>query len=204
LGGIIRRMTDPLSRRHVLATGALAASGFLTLDLAHARAPLSPTPQCHDGDAATLRQTDGPFFKPSSPERADLIEPGMAGQPIELAGFVLTRGCKPVPGALVDLWQADDTGAYDNTGFRLRGHRFADSEGRYRFRTIVPAVYTGRTRHFHVKVQPKGGRILTTQLYFPDEPQNRNDSLFRRELLMRTARIEGSLAGRFDFVLDAG
>src|ERR1044071_3526321 len=176
-------MTDHLSRRHVLATGALA--GFLTLDLAHAQAPLSPTPQCHDGDAATLRQTDGPFFKPSSPERADLIAPGMAGQRIELVGFVLTRGCRAVPGALVDLWQADDTGAYDNTGFRLRGHQFADSEGRYRFRTIVPAVYTGRTRHFHVKVQPKGGRILTTQLYFPDEPENRNDGLFRRELLLR-------------------
>jgi protocatechuate 3,4-dioxygenase beta subunit len=195
-------MTNDVTRRHILATGALTASGFLRLDLAHAQAPLKPTPECHDGDAATLRQTDGPFFKPSSPERADLIEPGMVGQPIELAGFVVTRGCKPVPGALVDLWQADDIGAYDNTGFRLRGHQFADGEGRYRFRTIVPAVYTGRTRHFHVKVQPKGGRMLTTQLYFPDEPQNRNDSLFRRELLMRIGKNEESLTGRFDFVLD--
>jgi protocatechuate 3,4-dioxygenase beta subunit len=201
---MIGPMIDHPSRRRVLATGALAASGFLTLELAHAQVPLDPTPECHDADAATLRQTEGPFFKPSSPERAVLIEPGMAGQPIELGGFVLTRGCKPLAGALVDLWQADDKGEYDNTGFRLRGHQFADSAGRYRFRTIVPAVYTGRTRHFHVKVQPKGGRILTTQLYFPDEPQNRKDGLFRRELLMRTARIEGSLAGRFDFVLDVG
>jgi len=196
------RMTDHLSRRHVLATGAFAASGFLTLDFAHAQVPLDPTPQCHDGNAATLRQTEGPFFKPSSPERAELIEPGMAGPPIELLGFVLTRGCRPVPGALVDLWQADDTGAYDNSGFRLRGHQFADGEGRYRFRTIVPAVYTGRTRHFHVKVQPKGGRILTTQVYFPDEPQNLKDGLFRRELLMRIGKNEERLAGRFDFVLD--
>jgi protocatechuate 3,4-dioxygenase beta subunit len=199
---VIARMTDHPSRRHVLATGALAASGFLTLDPVHAQVPLNPTPECHDGDAATLRQTDGPFFKPSSPERRELIEPGMAGQPIELAGFVLTRGCKPVAGALVDLWQADDKGDYDNTGFRLRGHQFADGEGRYRFRTIVPAVYPGRTRHFHVKVQPKGGRILTTQLYFPDEPQNRNDGLFRRELLMRIGKNDERLTGRFDFVLD--
>jgi protocatechuate 3,4-dioxygenase beta subunit len=204
LGGIMARMTDHLSRRGVLATGVLAASGVLTLDLARAQVPLNPTPECHDGDAVTARQTEGPFFKPSSPERRDLIEPGMAGQPIELIGFVLTRGCKPVPAALVDLWQADDKGAYDNTGFRLRGHQFADGEGRYRFRTIMPAVYPGRTRHFHVKVQPKGGRILTTQLYFPDEPQNRNDGLFRRELLMRMAKTEESLAGRFDFVLDVG
>ena len=78
-----------------------------------------------------------------------------------------------MPGALVDLWHADDEGDYDNSGFRLRGHQFADGEGRFRFRTIVPAQLSGRTRHFHVKVQPKGGRVLTTQLYFPGEPGNR-------------------------------
>src|SRR5438045_9113924 len=115
-------MTDTSPcRRSVLATGALAASGFLTLDAALAQGPLAPTPECHDGDAATVRQTEGPFFKPSSPERAELIDPGMTGQPIELVGFVLTRGCKPVANALVDLWQADDKGDYDHSGFRLRG-----------------------------------------------------------------------------------
>ena len=195
-------MSNPPTRRSILATGALAASGFLTLDEALAQAPLAPTPECHDGDAATLRQTEGPFFKPSSPERAALIEPGMPGQPIELAGFVLTRSCRPVANALVDLWHADDKGDYDNRGFRLRGHVRADDAGRYRFRTIVPGAYEGRTRHFHVKVAPAGGRLLTTQLYFPGEPKNARDSLFRKELLIRTAKNEGSLAGRFDFVLD--
>ncbi len=193
-----------LTRRRILSTGAFAAGSLLTLDTSLAQQPLNPTPECHDGDAATLRQTEGPFFKPSSRERIELIEPGMAGQPIELAGFVLTRGCKPVPGALVDLWHADAKGDYDNTGFRLRGHQFADADGRYRFRTIVPAAYPGRTRHFHVKVQPKGGRILTTQLYFPGEPGNRRDGLFRRELLIRTAKNQGWLAGHFDFILDLG
>jgi len=194
-------MTDLPTRRTVLITSVFAA-GFFNLDPARAQAPLDPTPECHNGDAATLRQTEGPFFKPSSPERADLIETGMAGQPIELAGFVLTRGCKPVPGALLDLWHADAKGDYDNSGFRLRAHQFADADGRFRFRTIVPGNYPGRTRHFHVKVQPKGGRVLTTQLYFPGEPGNRKDELFRRELLIRTAKNQGSLAGRFDFVLD--
>ena len=85
------------TRRSILATGTLAAGGLLTLDEVLAQAPLAPTPECHDGDAVTLRQTEGPFFKPSSPERADLTEPGISGQPIELAGFVLTRACKPVP-----------------------------------------------------------------------------------------------------------
>jgi protocatechuate 3,4-dioxygenase beta subunit len=196
-------MADFLNRRLVLATGALAVAGLVPLDEVLAQAPLDPTPECHHGDAATLRQTEGPFFKPSSPERADLIEPGMAGQPLELVGFVLSRGCKPLSDAIVDIWQADDKGDYDNSGFRLRGHQRTDAEGRYRFRTIVPGAYEGRTRHIHVKVAPSAGRLLTTQLYFPGEEKNRKDGLFRSALLMRTAKNQGWLAGRFDFVLEA-
>jgi protocatechuate 3,4-dioxygenase beta subunit len=192
-------MADTLSRRTLLMSGAFAS--LLAPEIGHAEESLEPTPECHDGEVPTLRQTEGPFFKPSSPERVELIEPGMAGQPIELVGFVLTRGCKPVPGALLDMWHADAKGEYDTRGFRLRGHQFADEQGRYRFRTIVPAAYEGRTRHFHIKVQPKGGAILTTQLYFPGEAANRRDSLFREELLVRTAKNAGWLAGRFDFVL---
>jgi protocatechuate 3,4-dioxygenase beta subunit len=195
-------MIDTPTRRAVLGAGAFAAGSLLTIDAGLAQAPLPATPACHDGDEATLRQTEGPFFKPSSPERTELLEEGMAGQPIELIGFVLSRACKPYAGALLDFWQADDKGRYDNSGFRLRGHQFSDTEGRYRLRSILPGVYTGRTRHIHVKVQPRGGRVLTTQLYFPGEPQNRSDGLFRSELLMRTARNAGGLAGRFDFVLD--
>ena len=194
-------MIDTPTRRTVLGAGVFAASSLLTLDSGMAEGPLDLTPACHDGDAMTLAQTEGPYFKPSSPERIELIEEGMAGQPIELAGFVLTRSCKPLAGALLDFWQADDQGKYDNSGFRLRGHQFTDAEGRYRLRSIVPGVYVGRTRHIHVKVQPRGGRVLTTQLYFPGESLNRTDGLFRRELLMRTAKNAGSLAGRFDFVV---
>jgi protocatechuate 3,4-dioxygenase beta subunit len=194
-------MTDRPTRRTVLGAGVFAAGSLLTIDAAIAEAPLNLTPACHDGDAATLAQTEGPYFKPSSPERIELIEEGMAGQPIELAGFVLTRACKPIPGALLDFWQADDQGRYDNSGFRLRGHQFSDAEGRYRLRTVVPGIYPGRTRHIHVKVQPRGGRVLTTQLYFPGESLNRTDGLFRRELLVRTAKNAGWLAGRFDFMV---
>ena len=67
---------------------------------------------------------------------------------------------------------------------------------------FIERLYPGRTRHYHVKVQPPGQRLLTTQLYFPGEPNNRRDGLFRKELLIRTAKNQGSLAGRFDFVLD--
>ena len=187
---------DP-TRRSFLLTTALAGFG-LAAGEASAQGGLTPTPAC--GEGPTVRQTEGPFFKPSSPERSDLREPGLAGRAVELSGLVLTRSCRPVAGALVDLWHADDRGDYDDRGFRFRGHVYADAEGRYRFRTIVPAVYPGRTRHYHVKVQAPGRPVLTTQLYFPDEPANRRDGLFRRELLMRVA--DGGAAARFDFVLD--
>ena len=195
-------MIETPTRRAVLGAGVFAAGSLIRIDSSVAQASLPPTPACHDGDEATLRQNEGPFFKPSSPERAELLEAGVAGQPIELVGFVISRTCKPLAGALLDFWQADDKGRYDNSGFRLRGHQFSDAEGRYRLRSIVPGVYVGRTRHIHVKVQPRGGRVLTTQLYFPGEAQNRADGLFRSELLMRTAKNAGWLAGRFDFVLD--
>lgn len=188
-----------MNRRLVLK----AASLGLVLEPSNPFAQqLDPTPACGANQAATIRQTEGPFFKPRSPRRSDLIEPGMTGQPIEITGYVLTRGCKPVPQALIDVWQADAAGAYDNAGFRLRGHLFTDGEGRFRLRTIVPGSYVGRTRHIHVKIQPPGGQILTTQLYFPGEPGNARDFLFRKELLLRTAKAGGALAGRFDFVLD--
>jgi protocatechuate 3,4-dioxygenase beta subunit len=194
-------MIDTPTRRTILGAGAFAAGSLLGIGSGTAQAPLAPTPACRDGDEPTLAQTEGPFFKPSSPERIELIEAGMAGQPIELIGFVLTRNCKPIAGALLDFWQADGKGEYDNSGFRLRGHQFTDADGRFRLKTVVPGVYPGRTRHIHVKVQPRGGRALTTQLYFPGEAKNRSDGLFRKQLLVRTAKNEGWLAGRFDFVL---
>jgi protocatechuate 3,4-dioxygenase beta subunit len=199
-----KNMSAHPSRRQVLRS-ALASSGlgfvigYPPLTFAQSAAP---TPQCHDGDEATIRQTEGPYFKPSSPQRADLVEPGTRGRLVEISGYVLTRSCQPVERALVDLWHADERGEYDNAGFRYRGHLFTDGESHYRFRTILPALYPGRTRHYHIKVQAPEWPVLTTQLYFPDEPANRRDGLFRRDLAMRIAETPDGLAARFDFVLD--
>jgi hypothetical protein len=108
------------TRRRLLAATALGAAGLVLDDVL--AEPLAPTPQCHDGDAPTVRQTEGPYFKPSSPQRADLVEPNSKARLIEVGGQVLTRSCRPVAGALVDLWHADERGDYDNAGFRYRGH----------------------------------------------------------------------------------
>jgi protocatechuate 3,4-dioxygenase beta subunit len=191
------------SRRRILATGAFAVTGFaLAINDGFSQQSLAPTPACHDDDEATVEGTEGPFFKPRSPQRSNLREPGITGRAVELSGLVLTRSCRPVPGTLVDLWHADDNGVYDNKGFRLRGHVFTDNEGRYAFHTIVPGLYPGRTRHYHVKVQaPEEMPGLTTQFYFPDEKRNRSDGLFRPELLMQVTSTEDALVARFDVVL---
>lgn len=192
------------SRRTLLLTGGLSLAGLmLAREQGIAKEDLTPTPACHDGDEPTAAETEGPFFKPRSPQRGDLREPGIPGRPVELFGLVLTRSCRPIPGALVDLWHADDAGMYDNQGYRLRGHVFTDEDGQYRFRTIMPGLYPGRTRHYHVKIQAPGrAPLLTTQFYFPDEKRNRSDGLFRRELLMQITPGDDALAARFDLVLD--
>ena len=148
----------------------------------------------------TPRQTEGPFFTPNSPLRASLVESGSKVPRFLVSGRVLSPDCKPVANALVDLWHADEEGEYDTRGHRYRGHQFTDADGRYRFETIVPALYPGRARHYHVKVQPKGGRLLTTQLYFPGDPGNSRDGLYRPELELKTSR---SGEGAFDFVVAA-
>jgi protocatechuate 3,4-dioxygenase beta subunit len=190
------------SRRIVLTGGIVAAAG-LALNTHEVFAQQGPTltPGCRDGDEPTIPETAGPYFKPQSPLRSNLREPGIIGRPVELSGQVLTRACRPLAGALVDLWHANDRGEYDNKGFHLRGHLFTDSEGRYAFHTILPGLYPGRTRHFHVKVQAAGGELLTTQFYFPHEERNRTDGLFRSELVMKVADREDSLLAQFDVVL---
>jgi len=191
--------------RRAVVKGAFAVGVGMSGSTALAQ-DLPVTPQCGAEGTSTPAQTEGPFFRAGSPGRAELVEAGSKARQVELTGFVLTRGCNPVARAVVDLWHADERGAYDNKGFRYRGRTYTDEKGRYRFRTIVPALYPGRTRHYHVNVAAGGQLLLTTQLYFPDEPGNRRDGLFRKELLMQVADKGGAkdstMAARFDFVID--
>jgi protocatechuate 3,4-dioxygenase beta subunit len=161
---------------------------------------LQPTPACDDGDDPTPAQTEGPYFTPNSPERASLLEAGLPGDRLTVAGTVLATDCRPLRRALLDFWQADAAGQYDNQGYRLRGHQFTDADGRFRLETVVPGLYPGRTRHIHVKVQAPGGPVLTTQLYFPGEAANAGDGIFREELLLA---MDGDRQASFTFVLEA-
>jgi protocatechuate 3,4-dioxygenase beta subunit len=167
---------------------------------------LAPTPECgDDDDDLTPAQTEGPYFTPNSPERTSLLEAGIGGTRLIVAGSVLTTSCQPVAGALMDFLQANDAGEYDIVGYQLRGHQFTDAAGRYSLETVLPGLYPGRTRHIHVKVQAPSQPVLTTQLYFPNEPANARDGIFAPALLMDVqAQADGSQAGAFDFVLDLG
>ena len=202
MAGIMKQTApDPGRRRFLVSSLACAAgaatAGEATLALAQG-ARLTPTPECRPG-RTTPAQTEGPFYSPRTPLKADFRKDA-PGDPIVLEGFVLGTDCKPLASAWLDFWHADATGDYDNSGFRLRGHQVTDAGGGYRLLTILPAIYQGRTRHIHVKVRAKeGGRILTTQTYFPGEAGNARDGLYRPELLAR--KTGAGLA--FDFVLPA-
>jgi protocatechuate 3,4-dioxygenase beta subunit len=194
------------SRREFLKTAAglsALATGASAVGVAQAQ-PLKPTPACPGTAAPTGRQTEGPYFKPDSPLRASLVESGMAGPRIVVTGLVLSTACQPIAKALIDVWHADDRGDYDTSGYRLRGHQFTDDQGRYRLESIVPGIYPGRTRHFHVKVQAPNRPVLTTQLYFPGEAVNARDPIFSRDLVMQVSDAAGGKAATFDFVLDLG
>jgi len=166
----------------------------------------------------TPRQTEGPFYPDHLPLDTDndliIVNDGLTpavGEITHLSGRILDGRGSPIRNALVEIWQTDSNGVYLHSGdkhaardknFQGFGRFLTGSSGEYYFRTIKPVLYPGRTRHYHAKVLATGRQLLTTQLYFPDEPMNARDGFFSRELLMRVAKAEDAMSARFDFVLD--
>ena len=209
-----------LHKRFVMALVAILGTGILALaacgiQAVNASAPTEmagaqamrvaaaeAVPACTGKMEATVSNAEGPFYKSGAPERTVLVEPGMTGTRLLLTGQVLTTDCQPVAGALLDFWQANDRGEYDNTGYTLRGKQFADEMGRYRLETIMPAPYPGRPPHIHVKVNAPGGPVFTTQIYFAGQPGNESDALIRPSLIVPlTDAAGGGKAAAFDVVL---
>jgi protocatechuate 3,4-dioxygenase beta subunit len=138
----------------------------------------------------------GPFYPDRLPAEQDADLTAIAGRPGRAAGQILylagrvldTRG-KPLPGARLELWQANAHGRYIHSGdgessgpldpnFQGYASLRADSEGRYRIKTIKPAPYSGRTAHLHFNVDARGAK-LTTQMFFEGERLNERDGLYR-------------------------
>jgi protocatechuate 3,4-dioxygenase beta subunit len=200
-----RDRDERLTRRRLLELGlalpplaALAAHSDLFGGTA-----LAATPEIADADEPTPALTEGPYFTPNSPRRKSIVPAGAGGTRLTLTGRVLSTAGRPVANALIDWWQCDARGVYDNDGYRFRGHQFTDARGRYTLLTVVPGLYPGRTKHIHVKVQAPRRRVLTTQLFFPGVAANRTDGIFDTDCLVRGWRVaNGRRLARFDFVLD--
>ncbi|GGS15566.1 MULTISPECIES: dioxygenase family protein [Actinokineospora] len=200
-----RNLSRKTVLRAALAAGVAVPAAFvaapaLARTLPDGATP-EPTPMCDDGDDPTPPQMEGPYFKPNSPRRNSMVSDG-AGTRLTVSGYVFGLACQPIANVLLDFWQADNAGAYDNVTYRFRGHQFTDANGAFHLTTIVPGLYPGRTRHIHVKAQAPGRPILTTQLYFPGEPRNNTDSLFDPRLLMNVRNAGGGREATFDFVLN--
>ena len=161
----------------------MAASAWPGLNVAQGRR-LQPTPS----------QTEGPFYPLALPADTDfdLLRNGSAvyrlGQPAWVEGTVQDTAGRPVSGAVVEIWQCDHAGHYHHPGdggradpaFQGFGRVAVGPDGHYRFRTLKPAPYAGRTPHIHVKVRLDRKDLLTTQLYVAGEPGNERDFLWQR------------------------
>jgi len=217
------RSAPRLSRRGFvtqLASGLFVAASGAVLSRAAFAEELTRTPW----------QTEGPFYPDRLPLDKDndlivvsnSITPAV-GEVTHLAGRILDASGSPVKGAVIEIWQVDHNGVYLHSGsdnssgrdkhFQGFGRFETGATGAYRFRTIKPVSYPGRTPHIHVKVKKGERELLTTQVYVRGEPQNARDGVLRSirdpkaraSVVVNFAPINGSkigeLAARFDIVL---
>jgi len=167
---------------------------------------MDPNLACSGGKTSaslTPALTEGPYFTANSPENAVLYQAGMPGTKLVLTGYVYTADCQPVANALLDFWQANANGEYDNSGYTLRGHQFTDANGFFTLTTVVPGLYPGRTEHIHFKVQAPNGKLITSQLFFPGVTQNDSDGIYNENLLISIQETSDGLLGQYNFVVPA-
>lgn len=172
-----------LPRRRLVAGVALLAAPAVWRS-ALAAGPLVPTPA----------QTEGPFYPVTLPADtdSDLLVQGSRrygrGQAVWLDGTVTDVHGRALRGGVVEIWQCDQDGHYHHPGdggradplFQGFGRAGVGGDGRFRFRTLRPAPYSGRTPHIHLKVKLGASELLTTQLYVEGDPGNATDGLWRR------------------------
>ncbi|KAA0688192.1 protocatechuate 3,4-dioxygenase [Azospirillum brasilense] len=209
-----------VSRRTLMAGMATLSTTVLLSRPARATT-LAPTPG----------QTEGPFYPTSLPADVDhdLVRVHRAaaqamGTVAHIGGRVLDRAGRPVLGAVVEIWQCDAQGIYRHPrapnhdqfdgNFQGYGRVAVASDGVYRFRTIKPVPYPGRTPHIHYAVIVPGTGRFVTQMYVAGEPLNARDGLLnairdpqaRRSVIIPLITADGleagAVQGTFDIVLD--
>lgn len=161
----------------------------------------TPEPPCTDDPRLTPAVPIDRSFRAGAPRRSRLADPGTPGVPFVLSGVVSGVTCGRIAGARVDVWQADASGAFDASGFRLRGHQLTDANGRFTFTTVEPGPEPGRAKRLGLRVQVAGKFDLPTEVFFPDDPRASGDPRFRKELLLKLQRATSGRAASFDVVL---
>jgi protocatechuate 3,4-dioxygenase beta subunit len=176
-------MTTLFQRRpvlHLVAAAALIGLPALQLRAATRR----PTPA----------QSEGPFYPDKLPadSDADLLANGplrhAKGEPAWVEGTLTDIDGRALEGATIEVWQCDQDGHYHHPrdggradpSFQGFGRVAVDAQGRWRFRTLRPVAYSGRTPHIHAKIKQGRRELLTTQLYVDGDPGNARDGLWRR------------------------
>jgi catechol 1,2-dioxygenase len=199
----------PLSRRRFLGSAFAGAAAVSAVESEAAQAQQSgKSPKysdyLKDKDKGrevlpvTENDIEGPFYRPGAPFRTKLNAAGEKGDVLVISGRVVGRDNKPVAGAVLEIWQANASGRYDNDDpdhpppareFRLRGKLKTDGDGNYRFETIRPGHYKigpsqYRPAHIHLKIHAEGYQSVTTQFFFEGEKYNRMDPWFKPALVL--------------------
>lgn len=211
----------PAVSRRTLLRSAASLGGALLAGRAFAASE-----NCRPTEAEII----GPFYRFGAPFRSRLAEANEPGERLVLTGTVLSGDCRtPLPGALIELWQADHAGVYDTskpgnftevTSFHLRGMLYANERGQYEVETIMPGrypvppnlpgleKYAGLTRpaHIHFRVLESLHVPVTTQVYFKGDPFIANDPFAsRKPSLAIDLKQDGTRwRGVFDIVLARG
>ena len=160
----------------------------------------------------TVENIEGPYYRSGAPERERIYsDEKMAGSRLLLAGRVLNMSCRPLEGAIVEIWQTGPDGEYDfSERFEFRGRTRTDAKGVYRFETMVPGRYSagGSTRpgHIHLKASHPLALEVTTQVYFEGDPYLEQDPFVRKSLVVPLAKRPALLGksgqiANFDIVL---
>ncbi|MGI9012440.1 MAG: hypothetical protein ACR2F1_14815 [Nitrososphaeraceae archaeon] len=155
----------------------------------------------------TMSTLQGPHYKEDSPLKKEFAK-GIVGERIIITGKVFDfYDCKPIHGAILDFWQADSTGKYDNEGFDLRGKVISDLNGNYKLETIIPANETIGNRtipaHIHLKAwipDNPGDPVLDTQLYLGGDPNK--DKFVKDQLILKPVYKNGTNFANFDIGLE--
>jgi len=166
-----------MKRRKFIKSSTLSAFSISAIGAIHWNGKI------FEGDTVTTTDILGPFYRPGSPMRSNLIPSNSTGQVMQLKGSVFQKdGKTPLSNALIEVWQCDEHEKYDNTSddYKFRGMVKTGKDGKYTFKTIVPVPYKDgenwRPAHIHMRISSADHQDLITQIYFKGDPHIINDT----------------------------